>query len=620
MCDICVENFNKSTRKPVTCEFCEFVCCRVCVERYVLDEQVVRCMMPSCGKAWSKKHIRKVFQLKFIKEELAEHHGELLFQREQALFPETQVEIERRESIEKERIQLLSHIKELRELANVELSVLQKKYPISERRGIAFENYKNEMDVLVRPLWDQANEYERQLRELGNQIYNNVDEKRKPKFVKACPSEDCRGFLNEQFGCGLCKTQFCDKCHGKMEEDQQHVCNEDDVATVSFMSRDTKPCPKCGEGIFKIDGCDQMWCPSCHTAFSLRTGNIETNIHNPHYYEYMRKTGGGQAPRNPGDVPCGRVLDHNLTTRFYEEIERIKGHVNIPPHNMERRLYNEIARKATIEFFKLIPEDEYFICPSDFAPYILKAIRKFHIPIFDNFPIKEHLERLCFGTLTDMIKTYPIKCSDIWDNYQTHIMSAEKKINWLDVKMTNITRGGIHTMAHMPHHENWTENRFYYLRSCYLLQNISKEIFVDELLKDNIRIQFNNEIHDLLSMGTDMLRDILYRYLDTLTHIHNLNFVDTHPEIDVLPEIQRLVHYVNDNLYEICRAYSKPVISIDQNFELLKQGNSVEYLNEIALQDIPDDVSELYRKMLLRRRKTQQEKEEKEEKEEQFER
>jgi hypothetical protein len=45
----------------------------------------------------------------------------------------------------------------------------------------------------------------------------------------------------------------------------------------------------------------------------------------------------------------------------------------------------------------------------------------------------------------------------------------------------------------------------------------------------------------------------------------------------------------------------------------LKQGNSVEYLNEIALQDIPDDVSELYRKMLLRRRKTQQEKEEKEE-------
>ena len=147
---------------------------------------------------------------------------------------------------------MLSHIKEMRKWANVELSALQKKYPIAERTGIAFENYKNEMDVLVRPLWDQANEYERQLRELGNQIYNHVDEKRKPKFVKACPSEDCRGFLNEQFGCGLCKTQFCDKCHGKMEEDQQHVCNEDDVATVSFMSRDTKPCPKCGEGIFKI--------------------------------------------------------------------------------------------------------------------------------------------------------------------------------------------------------------------------------------------------------------------------------------------------------------------------------------------------------------------------------
>ena len=30
-------------------------------------------------------------------------------------------------------------------------------------------------------------------------------------------------------------------------------------------------------------------------------------IHNPHYYEYLRKVGNGTAPRNAGDVPCGGV-------------------------------------------------------------------------------------------------------------------------------------------------------------------------------------------------------------------------------------------------------------------------------------------------------------------------
>ena len=61
-----------------------------------------------------------------------------------------------------------------------------------------------------------------------------------------------------------------------------------------------------------VRNCDQMWCTQCHTAFSWRTGAIENNIHNPHYYEWLRRTNGGDAPRNPGDVPCGRELNHHL--------------------------------------------------------------------------------------------------------------------------------------------------------------------------------------------------------------------------------------------------------------------------------------------------------------------
>ncbi len=50
----------------------------------------------------------------------------------------------------------------------------------------------------------------------------------------------------------------------------------------------------------------QMWCTQCNVAFSWRTGAVVTNgvIHNPHYYEWLRRTR-GEVPRNAGDVPCG---------------------------------------------------------------------------------------------------------------------------------------------------------------------------------------------------------------------------------------------------------------------------------------------------------------------------
>jgi hypothetical protein len=53
-----------------------------------------------------------------------------------------------------------------------------------------------------------------------------------------------------------------------------------------------------------------MWCvmEGCGTAFSWETGQIVTGkVHNPHYYEWLRRNGGGAAPREVGDIPCGGV-------------------------------------------------------------------------------------------------------------------------------------------------------------------------------------------------------------------------------------------------------------------------------------------------------------------------
>jgi hypothetical protein len=55
-----------------------------------------------------------------------------------------------------------------------------------------------------------------------------------------------------------------------------------------------------------VSNCSQMFCISCQTPWDWNTGKVVTNgiIHNPHYYEWMKRNG-GSAPRNPADVPCG---------------------------------------------------------------------------------------------------------------------------------------------------------------------------------------------------------------------------------------------------------------------------------------------------------------------------
>jgi hypothetical protein len=107
------------------------------------------------------------------------------------------------------------------------------------------------------------------------------------KFVRKCPTEECKGFMNEDWFCGLCDRHFCEHCNEEVGEG--HVCDPDAVKTMKLLKKDTKPCPKCGTMIQKLSGCAQMWCPDCHTAFDWRTGQIETGrIHNPHYMEFKR--------------------------------------------------------------------------------------------------------------------------------------------------------------------------------------------------------------------------------------------------------------------------------------------------------------------------------------------
>ena len=222
-CQICVEPYNKSTRLLVECPYCQYESCRSCVETYILNETTVKCMNPECAKEWSRKHIRSIFTLVFINGPLREHIEKVLFDKERALLPATQPIIEGK--IEARKIQ--GQMDEL----------------------------NTQMNVLYQEISNLRRDHSRLFTEKNNVLNRRPREAR--AFVRACPEEDCRGFLSSQWKCGICEKWTCPECHvvKGYTRDTPHECNEDDLATARLLATDTKPCPKCATGIFKIDGC-----------------------------------------------------------------------------------------------------------------------------------------------------------------------------------------------------------------------------------------------------------------------------------------------------------------------------------------------------------------------------
>jgi hypothetical protein len=237
----------------------------------------------SCGKDWDRKFIKANLRATFINNRYKKYMENVLYEKEKALMPATQPLVEneiRKNKLQQDSVEISRQIDLLTAEYNRKIFDLKE-----EKRSIEYEKHM----LGSRPIITNNNKY---------------------NYVRACPADGCRGFLNSKFNCGLCDTNVCRKCNEIIvNSDTEHKCSEENIATVKLLEKDTRPCPKCAANIFKIDGCDQMWCVQCHTAFSWKTGNIETKIHNPHYYDWKRKNGGLEPIREP--IGGGAVANCN---------------------------------------------------------------------------------------------------------------------------------------------------------------------------------------------------------------------------------------------------------------------------------------------------------------------
>jgi len=328
-CNICCEKLNNSTRKEVTCVFCEFSVCRTCFQKYITETtQDPHCM--GCKKNFTYDYINDNCTSVFVTKTLKSHRENVLFDRERALLPETQphvvVELKRREL---------------------------------KKQASDFQERLNELRRQEHILAAQISHLNYEASHLTINNVNTVTPEDRKKFIRKCPINECRGFLSSQWKCGSCEKRICNRCNEEKLTD--HVCLPENVASMELLNKDTKPCPNCGTMIFRISGCSQMFCTDCHTAWDWNTERIVNGvIHNPHYYEFIHRNGG--QGRNHADIPCGglpdiydmralcSLLSDNIATKiraFHMCVTHIQ-HVEMRNHILENTV--ETNRELRIKY------------------------------------------------------------------------------------------------------------------------------------------------------------------------------------------------------------------------------------------------------------------------------
>jgi hypothetical protein len=299
-CTVCCEPYNKSTHAPIECEQggCKYKACLECIRSYLLiSVNEPHCM--ECKANWSAK-----FMLHLKKGWLADvyrpHREKFLCDIELSKLGETMPDAERYKAWKKQ---------------DAIAKALRKEY--LERKE-ALERFNKKVEQAERLTLQTKN---------GRSVEEKADEKK--EFFMPCPVVDCKGLLSTQYKCGICDHFTCIECHeviGVTKTDA-HTCDANNIASAQAIKKETKQCPGCHNRIYRVEGCSQMWCTGCHTAFDWNTGKkvVSERLHNPHWLEYQRTLNGGTAPRAPGDVPCGGVCSRNqINNQIVHKLIRAK--------------------------------------------------------------------------------------------------------------------------------------------------------------------------------------------------------------------------------------------------------------------------------------------------------
>ncbi len=303
-CPICVEKINKSNHKPITCFHCQNMACISCVRRYILDNiSDAKCMF--CNVQWDRRFMVNNLTKSFCDKTYRTHRHEILFEKCKCF------------------LSILTPILLLKHTQNEcrkSLRLLLKERSILSRK---IQNLEAEMNHISRQITRNEMAFIRE--QTVEQDLKTID------LQRPCTTTNCLGFLDANGFCPICKNTTCLTCNVIQATNSEHVCREEDRLNWQSMKKTTKPCPSCRVRIFKITGCDQMWCTYCNTAFSWSKGTIESgSIHNPHYFDWLFDQSRQEMTMNtdlPVDCDDNNLPNIHLLRNILRENDAFSNHI-----------------------------------------------------------------------------------------------------------------------------------------------------------------------------------------------------------------------------------------------------------------------------------------------------
>lgn len=349
-CTICFEPYNRSSHNRIECEYgvCKYTACVACIRSYLLTStNEPHCM--ECKQPWTPKFMLSLTK-KWMTEVYRPHRQKFLCDIELSKLSETMEAAEFYKLAQKETT-VRANLREKERLLHQQLREIFSQISASSTR----ERY-----------------YRQGLMPGGGGAASASLETEKKVFFMSCPAENCNGMLSTQYKCGICEKFTCIDCHEIIGTNKtvEHTCNPDNIASAQAIKKETKQCPGCHNRIYRIEGCSQMWCTGCHTAFDWNTGKKVINevLHNPHAREWMRTQNNGQTPRAPGDVQCGGVCTNAELNSLCLKLSS-----SYPQHSHALlRSVNRIVRDITDNQIRELRAN----CQQlrDFQPYRIKYI------------------------------------------------------------------------------------------------------------------------------------------------------------------------------------------------------------------------------------------------------
>ena len=324
------------------------------MKKYLLESFLdAHCL--NCKRGWNDEFMDLNFTRAFRTGAWRKHRQDVLLDREMSLLP-TRQPLVIAHAEHKKAIQELKDIHDEIQRLKLEIRKIEtKRYSVEKRRV----RYEAEKEGKEPPEWS-----------LPSNERGVVKEDFRSKFIMRCPDSECRGFLSTAYKCGTCQKYACPECLVmKGEKHADHTCNEEDRKSVAEILKKSKPCPNCGERIIRSEGCAQMFCTECKTAFDWNSGKIiKGHIHNPHYQEFIQKHGDQHlAQLDNGNIGCGGLPN-------YTHLERaLQG---LPQRRLVDTIHRRLLEVMDYEIRRFTPQTGENANADLGLKYLLKEVEK----------------------------------------------------------------------------------------------------------------------------------------------------------------------------------------------------------------------------------------------------